>query len=127
MISSRALELIIGIDSGLFKAGFGANHHDSWVHNLPRSLAEEHFTIVQCTCDTFEHNLVQLCTDTYLLALKEILEGIKRMSPHNIGDYSTCPSEVALGHLLASHNNGLVYNWGPIAVLAQNDKHAVIL
>ncbi|KIM93704.1 hypothetical protein OIDMADRAFT_46112 [Oidiodendron maius Zn] len=94
----------------------------SWVHSLPRSLAEEHLTIVQCTCDTFEHILVQLCTDTYLLALKEILEGIKRMSSHNIGDYSTCPSEVALDQLLASHNNDLVYNWGPIVVLAQNDN-----
>ncbi|KAJ5287869.1 hypothetical protein N7478_003555 [Penicillium angulare] len=56
---------------------------EKWVSGLPDMLQKGGFFILESDTDRFEQNESQLCTNTYLLALREILQGIKRQA---VGD-----------------------------------------
>ncbi|RTE84019.1 hypothetical protein BHE90_001457 [Fusarium euwallaceae] len=90
----------------------------SWVTHLPLSLASYGMTIIEHKERQFSPGLIQIGTNTYLMALREILAGIKRTS--SCTDHAllqTC--EKGLDELVASRADGLVYNWGPVSLLAQ--------
>lgn len=75
-------------------------------------------TIVEYEENPFAPGLIQIGTNTYLMALKEILAGIKRTgscTDHTL--FQSC--EKGLDKLITSRTDGLVYNWGPVSLLAQ--------
>ncbi|KAG9250124.1 uncharacterized protein F5Z01DRAFT_753977 [Emericellopsis atlantica] len=92
----------------------------SWVHDLPKSFELQGFEVKHAEHKVFQPSQVQLCTNTYLLALKEIIAGIKSTSSQvpglNIGSH-----EEALAQLLENHTR-VVYNWGPLSLLAQTRR-----
>jgi len=61
---------------------------------------------------------MQFGTDTYLRALKEILKGIEKRI-RRLQDFNTrYAGEENVGKLLEEHTSGLIYNWGPVILLA---------
>lgn len=84
---------------------------------LPALLDKENFMVLMQKQDVFKPTLRQLGTNTYLLGIKELIAGIKR----RIGEFesSTYPYEDTLGKLLEDHTSGVIYNWGPVSILAQ--------
>jgi len=50
----------------------------SWVPDLPRSLPQPGFQLLDSRNEKFKSYLIQLSTRKYLMALFETLEGIKR-------------------------------------------------
>lgn len=93
-------------------------HRTSWVTILPEILRDEKFSILKLQEDTLPPSLRQLGTNTYLLALQEIIRGIR--SRLALPKESTYPYERALAELLNQHTSGIIYNWGPTFVLAQS-------
>uniref|UniRef100_A0A1Y1KF25 Methyltransferase domain-containing protein n=1 Tax=Photinus pyralis TaxID=7054 RepID=A0A1Y1KF25_PHOPY len=89
----------------------------SWIQNLPSSLQRQEFKIVDHRNASFADDLVYLCTNTYLTAIGEIIEGIKRTASGPLR--STVQKAESSLSLLLSQNNGATYNWGPISILAQ--------
>ncbi|KAJ5850296.1 hypothetical protein N7455_010152 [Penicillium solitum] len=87
----------------------------SWVSNLPSHL-QQNFNILKSEIGRFQPDLVQLCTNTYLMALGEILHGIKRSLARDML-FSITEQEVALDRL--SHTKSCIYNWSPVVILAQ--------
>jgi hypothetical protein len=55
-----------------------------WVSNLPNWLPRQGFEIIQAGNTKFQQDLVSLCTNTYLMALAEILRGIERNSAADV-------------------------------------------
>ncbi|KAJ5471346.1 hypothetical protein N7530_008703 [Penicillium desertorum] len=90
----------------------------SWVSDLPNRLRQENFNVLEVENDDFRPELVQLCTNTYLMALREILQGIKRLLAQNML-LSITEQEVAL-YQLSLQNTRVIYNWSPVVILAQN-------
>ncbi|KAJ5094349.1 hypothetical protein N7456_010210 [Penicillium angulare] len=90
-----------------------------WVSALPDMLQKGGFSILESDTNRFEQNQAQLCTNTYLLALREILQGIKRQAP---GDslLSMTELEVDLAQLCLQNTKGIIYNWTPLSILARN-------
>ncbi|KAJ5513019.1 hypothetical protein N7463_002571 [Penicillium fimorum] len=93
-----------------------ANLDYSWVSNLPSHL-QQNFDIIQWEIGCFRPELVQLCTNTYLMALREILQGIKRSLVHDM-PFSSTEQEVAL-YRLSQNTKSCIYNWSPGIILAQ--------
>ncbi|KAJ5959111.1 uncharacterized protein N7479_006261 [Penicillium vulpinum] len=91
-----------------------ANLDYSWASNLPGHLQED-FNILQSETGRFKPELVQLCTNTYLMALREILHGIKRPLAHDM--LVSTKQEVALYQL--QNTKSCIYNWSPVVILAQ--------
>ncbi|KAG8423488.1 hypothetical protein J3458_000378 [Metarhizium acridum] len=89
----------------------------SWIQNLPSSLQRHQFKIIDHRNASFADDLVHLCTNTYLTAIGEIIEGIKRTASGPLCSMIQ-KAESSLS-LLLSQNNGAVYNWGPFSTLAQ--------
>ncbi|KAJ5086211.1 hypothetical protein N7532_010982 [Penicillium argentinense] len=92
----------------------------SWVSDLPNRLRQNSFCIIESESGHFELNLVQLCTNTYLLALREILQGIKRILDHDLL-LSITEQEVALYQLSSQNTDGFIYNWSPVSLLARRE------
>ncbi|WAO96185.1 Methyltransf-12 domain-containing protein [Fusarium falciforme] len=95
----------------------------SWVTHLSSSLSSSGMTIIEHKEHPFAPGLIQIGTNTYLMALKEILAGIKRTgscTDHTL--LQTC--EEGLDKLITSRTDGLVYNWGPVSLLAQKPHAA---
>jgi hypothetical protein len=90
-----------------------------WVSELPARLPRHGFEVLHAGNTKFKHNLVQLCTNTYLMAVAEILRGIERNSIANNSLISVMEHEEALFKLLQNTRNGIVYNWIPITVLGR--------
>lgn len=86
--------------------------------DLPNRLRESEFRVLQSDFGHFQDYQVQLCTDTYLLALREILQGIRRRIAHDLLP-SVREQEVALDRLFSQNTGGVIYNWSPVSVLAQ--------
>lgn len=75
-------------------------------------------TIIESKERHFAPGLIQVGTNTYLMALKEIPNGIKRTG--SCTDHAllqTC--EKGLDRLVTLRSDGLVYNWRPVSLLAQ--------
>ncbi|GLA65381.1 hypothetical protein AtubIFM54640_007133 [Aspergillus tubingensis] len=89
----------------------------SWVTKLPRDLEEAHLEVIESKTESFQEFLVQKCTDTYLLALGEILRGTKLTCAEGIVPLVT-KHEAELQSLCAERK-GTVYNWSPVKILAQ--------
>jgi hypothetical protein len=83
--------------------------------------ARQGFEIIQAGNTKFKHDLVQLCTNTYLMALTEILRGIERNSAVD-GAILVRKHDEALYGLLQETRNGMVYNWIPITVLGKKKE-----
>lgn len=62
---------------------------------------------------------MQLCTNTYLMAIQEILHGIKRAYPESLTLFIT-EQELALSDMTREKAEGIIYNWSPVSLLAQN-------
>ncbi|KAJ6151650.1 hypothetical protein N7470_007247 [Penicillium chermesinum] len=107
---------LISIGFGLLKLFF----RQSWVPDLPNCLRMEKFDVLEAEKSRFRPELAQLCTNTYLMALLEILQGIKRILAHD-SLLSIVEQELAL-HRLSSNNTEVIYNWSPLAILAQYHK-----
>ncbi|KAJ5873461.1 uncharacterized protein N7473_013334 [Penicillium subrubescens] len=93
----------------------------SWVSGLAESIQQGDFRIIEAERSQFKHELVHLCTNTYLMALREILQGIKGI----LGDQillSVTELELNLYHLTLERANGIIYNWSPVSLLAQNKE-----
>ncbi|CAG8028543.1 unnamed protein product [Penicillium olsonii] len=97
-----------------------ANLDYRWVSELPSFLETEKFKIIESDTGVFEHELVQLCTNTYLLALREILQGIKKILGQDL-PLVIAEQELALYRLFLQ-NTRVVYNWSPVALLAQSQE-----
>jgi len=91
------------------------------VSDLADHIEKGHFRVLDVERSHFKHELVQLCTNTYLMALQEILQGIRRNRGHQILD-SVAELELALYRLTLERPNGIVYNWSPVSLLAQNQE-----
>jgi hypothetical protein len=91
------------------------------VSDLPNRLPRQGFEIIQAGNTKFQYDLVQLCTNTYLMALAEILKGIERNSATGVAILVRKHNE-ALHGLLQEPRNGMVYNWIPITVLGQKKE-----
>ncbi|GLA41611.1 hypothetical protein AnigIFM63309_009704 [Aspergillus niger] len=89
----------------------------SWVTKLPRDLKEAHLDVIESKTESFQESLVQKCTDTYLLALGEILRGTKLTCAEDIVPLVT-KHEAKLQELCAERKN-TVYNWSPVKILAR--------
>ncbi|GAQ41452.1 hypothetical protein AKAW_05593 [Aspergillus niger] len=89
----------------------------SWVTKLPRDLEEARLEVIESKTDSFQDFLVQKCTDTYLLALGEILRGTKLTCAEEIVPLVT-KHEAEL-QCLCAERKGTVYNWSPVKILAQ--------
>ncbi|RDA85562.1 hypothetical protein CP532_3322 [Ophiocordyceps camponoti-leonardi (nom. inval.)] len=87
---------------------------------LSASLQRKQFSIIKAEHDVFQRITSQLCTKTYLLAIQEILGGIRGMQ-NGIEDREQLATrgEGALAKLKLEFSKGLVYNWGPVSILAQ--------
>ncbi|BCS09984.1 hypothetical protein ALUC_30801A [Aspergillus luchuensis] len=109
----KALEFAQRIPSLFQKIGLDY----SWVTRLPRDLEEAHLEILESKTESFQNFLVQKCTDTYLLALGEILRGTKLTCAEEIVPLVT-KHEVELQSLCAERKE-TVYNWSPVKILAQ--------
>ncbi|KAJ5766036.1 uncharacterized protein N7511_003652 [Penicillium nucicola] len=111
---AEAEEFEENINHAFKKAGLDYN----WVSDLPNRLQEQNFTILESKTDSFRPGLVQLCTNTYLIALREIIQGMKRRLGHSLM-ISLTELEVSL-YQISLHNTGdFIYNWSPVVVLAQ--------
>lgn len=88
---------------------------------LANHIEKRRFRVLDVGTSHFKHELVQLCTNTYLMALQEILRGIKRNLGHEILD-SVAELELALYRLTLERSNGIVYNWSPVSLLAQSQE-----
>ncbi|RDK48228.1 hypothetical protein M752DRAFT_288672 [Aspergillus phoenicis ATCC 13157] len=89
----------------------------SWVTKLPRNLKEAHLDVIESRTESFQEFLVQKCTDTYLLALGEILRGTKLTCAEDIVPLVT-KHEAELQELCAERKD-TVYNWSPVKILAR--------
>ncbi|KAJ5649244.1 uncharacterized protein N7484_002967 [Penicillium longicatenatum] len=89
-----------------------------WVSDLPNRLREEKFKIIESENGFFKPELVQLCTNTYLMALRVIIQDVKRQLAQNL-QLSISELEVALYRMSLQNSAGFIYNWSPVAVLAQ--------
>jgi len=87
--------------------------YTSWVSELSDHLPQHSFEVLKTENNGFQHDLVQLCTNTYLMAILEILRGINRNTGLSITEH-----EDALKALLQRSRSGLVYNWGAVTILA---------
>ena len=92
-----------------------------WASELPNRLPRQGFEIIQAGNTKFKHDLVQLCTTTYLMALTEILRGIEWNSAVD-GAILVRKHDEALYGLLQETRNGMVYNWIPITVLGKKKE-----
>lgn len=125
MSYSKALELITGIAIFIHIIHLiqiaNSAVTNSWVPLLPVSLERERLNIVEVERSVFKGLTAQLCTNTYLLALREIVHGITITSANTEGrrEFLTSQCEHVLNQLLSRYNAGLVYNWGPVSILAQ--------
>ncbi|KAI9035793.1 class I SAM-dependent methyltransferase [Aspergillus affinis] len=90
----------------------------SWVSDLPRRLRQEGLQVVEFHHGRFNSDATQLCTRTYLMALQEILNGIKRTSSEDI-NRSVTEQEAVLQQMLGQAKSGMIYNWTPVSVLAR--------
>ncbi|RDA94322.1 hypothetical protein CP533_3771 [Ophiocordyceps camponoti-saundersi (nom. inval.)] len=90
------------------------------IQTLSASLQREQFAIIREDRNVFQDFTSQLGTKTYLLALKEILEGVKRRwEGDETGQRLAMRGQQSLTKLTSAYSNGLVYNWGPVSILAQ--------
>lgn len=93
----------------------------SWVSRLPDSIRQADLRIIETERKTFDNDLKHLCTNTYLLALREILQGVKGI----LGSQtllSVTELELHLYHLTLERTDGIVYNWSPVTLLAQKSE-----
>ncbi|RCI14843.1 hypothetical protein L249_6708 [Ophiocordyceps polyrhachis-furcata BCC 54312] len=92
----------------------------SWTKTLSASLQRENLSIIKEKQDVFQKFTTQLCTKTYLLAMKEILEGIKQTrNEKETAEQLAMRGEEALARLTSEYYKGLIYNWGPVSILGQ--------
>ncbi|KAF5013031.1 hypothetical protein FDECE_925 [Fusarium decemcellulare] len=89
----------------------------SWVFGLSRSLESRGLAVLSQRLGQFPPGLIHICTNTHLLELREIFEGIKKKSSPNVALMEACDG--GLTNLISCHNGELVYNWGPLSLLAQ--------
>ncbi|KAJ5345235.1 hypothetical protein N7452_003239 [Penicillium brevicompactum] len=90
----------------------------SWVSDLPNRLHQDGFTVHDADSCCFEPHLMQLCTNTYLMAIQEILHGIKRAYSESLTLFIT-EQERLLSDMTRQKAEGIIYNWSPVSVLAQ--------
>ncbi|KAF9888042.1 hypothetical protein FE257_009306 [Aspergillus nanangensis] len=90
----------------------------SWVPNLHNQARDTGFIILESERKEFQHHLTNLCTNTYLLALQEILQGIRKSCPSE-KPQSIMEHEIALHHLFSVERKNIVYNWGPTTLLGR--------
>ncbi|KAK0391596.1 hypothetical protein NLU13_1096 [Sarocladium strictum] len=90
----------------------------NWVSGLPQALQQAGFQMMDQHSHEFCESTMHLCTRTYLMALTEILSGIKRSCATDLLPLVT-NCEGALSRLMQDSTKDLVYNWRPMAVLAQ--------
>lgn len=93
----------------------------SWVSDLDAALEQAGFQLKDQNNHAFCQNMTHLCTRTYLMALAEILSGIKRTCAKDLTPVvSDC--EETLAQLMQDTAGELVYNWRPVVVLAQKSQ-----
>ncbi|KAJ5350000.1 hypothetical protein N7541_007727 [Penicillium brevicompactum] len=98
----------------------------SWVSDLPNRLHQDGFTVHDADSCCFEPHLMQLCTNTYLMAIQEILHGIKRAYPESLTRFIT-EQERLLSDMTRKKAEGIIYNWSPVSVLAQiRPRHVTV-
>ncbi|RDA86903.1 hypothetical protein CP532_1863 [Ophiocordyceps camponoti-leonardi (nom. inval.)] len=91
-----------------------------WVRNLPSHLQRQDFKILESKHGVFEGCTSQLCTNTCLLATKQVIEGCKRKMEDDAEMNELLEKcEKSLAELLPRFNEGLVFNWKPVSVLGQ--------
>ncbi|RDA90835.1 hypothetical protein CP533_1557 [Ophiocordyceps camponoti-saundersi (nom. inval.)] len=93
----------------------------SWVQNLPLYLQQQSFNILATKDGKFKGCTSQLCTNTCLLATKQVIEGYKRRTSNNDVETNKLleKCEESLAKVLSRFNEGPVYNWKPVSVLGQ--------
>ncbi|KAE8343476.1 hypothetical protein BDV24DRAFT_161522 [Aspergillus arachidicola] len=94
----------------------------SWVPNLSKRVKQIGFLLIEFEWQQFQNNLMNLCTNTYLLALREILQGIRQSCPSE----AVIEHEIALQHLLSEERRSIVYNWSPTTLLGQRPPEDLI-
>ncbi|PMD14435.1 hypothetical protein NA56DRAFT_651001 [Hyaloscypha hepaticicola] len=95
-----------------------------WVSELPARLPGHGFEVLHAGNTKFNYGCVQLCTNTYLMAMAEILRGVQRNSVANKSPITVRDQEEVLSKLLQNSRNGMVYNWIPVVVLGQKKENA---
>ncbi|KAF4513172.1 hypothetical protein G6O67_000475 [Ophiocordyceps sinensis] len=94
----------------------------SWVHALPATLRRENVVVLHADQEAFSTSAVHLCTKLYLLALEEIIEGITATLSEDEGQEGLRMAHECrktLKQLISRCNLGLVYNWGPVSIVAK--------
>ncbi|KAL5357094.1 S-adenosyl-L-methionine-dependent methyltransferase [Aspergillus floccosus] len=116
-------QMVVGEKAKQFEARvnklFGQAGLDySWVPSLPRRVKQAGFILIEFERQQFGNLLTNLCTNTYLLALQEILQGIRKSSSSDVAQ-ATMEHEIALHHLSTAERKRIVYNWSPTKLLGQ--------
>lgn len=94
----------------------------SWVSDLPNRFREDvDLQVHDLHSGRFQPALVQLCTNTYLMALREILQGVKRRLAQDLL-LSISELELTLYDLSGENTDGMVYNWTPVSLIAQKGQ-----
>ena len=94
----------------------------SWVPNLPKRVKQVGFHLVEFERQQFQNNLINVCTNTHLLALHEILQGLRQSCPWE----GILEHEIALHGLLSAERRSIIYNWSPTVLLCQSPPKDVI-
>ncbi|KAG2421785.1 hypothetical protein HFD88_005761 [Aspergillus terreus] len=116
-------QVVVGEKAKQFEAGVNKLFNRvgldySWVQSLPHRVKQAGFLLIEFERQQFANNTKDLCTNTYLLALQEILQGIRQSSSEEEGP-TIMELESALHHLCSAERKEIVYNWSPTTLLGQ--------
>ncbi|KAJ5114214.1 hypothetical protein N7456_002748 [Penicillium angulare] len=91
-----------------------------WVSDIPDRLTEKGFLVLESESGRFELDSIQECTKTYLLVLREYINGFKKLPDLDIQQMAK-EEEIALDQLYLQYSHGIVYNWSPVSLLGRRD------
>ncbi|KAE8412670.1 hypothetical protein BDV36DRAFT_287667 [Aspergillus pseudocaelatus] len=73
-------QVVLGEKAKQFEAGMNkvfGQVISSWVPNFPKRVKQIGFRLIEFQRQQFQNNLMNICTNTHLLALHEILQGLR--------------------------------------------------
>ncbi|KAE8139479.1 hypothetical protein BDV38DRAFT_269962 [Aspergillus pseudotamarii] len=89
----------------------GINKLFGWVGLDYREIG---FRLIAFERQQFQNNLINVCTNMHLLALHEILQGLRQSCPPE----GILEHEIALHHLLPVERKGVMHNWSPVLLVS---------
>ncbi|KAL5355030.1 hypothetical protein BJX96DRAFT_161496 [Aspergillus floccosus] len=108
VVGEKAKEFEAGVNKLFGQVGLA--------YSLPHRVTQAGFLLIEFERQQFENSLMNSCTNTYLLALQEILQGIRQSSSSEEAR-AIMDHEIALHYLFSAERKRIVYNWSPTTLL----------